>query len=426
MAEEDVADTERVISPAALLGVTAVASSGLTTAGLTGGTPVAIAAGVAGVAALGVAAVALRRRGEQGTGGRLGLKRPDGARSDGKSPGGRSGGGIAGKSRFGGLGRHGLVGGAGRKRSGSSGSEGSVKRKRGAGLLGAARNVAGKGAAAAKKAAAKTGLLGGKGKTGRNETTRGNGAGRGLLGRNTSKGATRGGASGSPSPKRGSGRSAGKSATGLAARLARGIARGASGLFGRRDKGKGADTGGKKDKDKTKGKKGPGLIGGEKTRDDRRGDKKRDRDEVADRRDDHDTKRPTLAAEKGERGITERVHEGTNMPNPFAGRQEAISGAPPLEIERANDLIDYVKHAPDHAEVQANRWKAEARNITEQIDVAPEFAEALHDFAGAQLQQVEKVREFGVVFNRAHAERLEKLKRADPREEKWDISRNRA
>lgn len=425
MAEEVASNDERLISPAALLGITAVSSSGLTTAGLTGGTTGAIAAGAVGAAALGVAAVALRRRRDS----RLGLKKPDRDRPGVESSGHKTKGGLFGRSRSGGPGGRGLVGGAGRKRPGAGGADGSPKRKRGAGLLGATRHIAGRGAAAAKNAAAKAGLLGGKRKAGRNDTGRGKGAGGGLLGRNKGKdgrskgtGAGHGSGSGSAPPKHGSSKNGG----GLAGRLARGLARGAVGLLGGRGKDKSGDVGGKKDKDKTKGKKGPGLIGGEKTRDDRRGDKKRDRDEVADRRDDHDTKRPTLAAEKGERGITERVHEGTNMPNPFAGRQEAISGAPPLEIERANDLIDYVKHAPDHAEVQANRWKAEARNITEQIDVAPEFAEALHDFAGAQLQQVEKVREFGVVFNRAHAERLEKLKRADPREEKWDISRNRA
>jgi hypothetical protein len=113
------------------------------------------------------------------------------------------------------------------------------------------------------------------------------------------------------------------------------------------------------------------------------------------------------------------------MPDPFASRREAISGAAPLEIERANDLIDYVNHAPEYAETQARRWEAEARAIREQIDITPEFADALSDFAAAQHQQVTKVREYGETFRRSHAERLNKLKRSDPREEKWDIGRNR-
>src|SRR5437763_12802802 len=113
------------------------------------------------------------------------------------------------------------------------------------------------------------------------------------------------------------------------------------------------------------------------------------------------------------------------MPNPFEGRQEAVSGAAPLEVEMANDLIDYVKHASDYAEAQAKRWDQEASAIVEQINVTPEFAESLKDFAAAQLQQVHRVREFGETFRRTHSEKLNKLEQADPRESKWDISRNR-
>lgn len=117
--------------------------------------------------------------------------------------------------------------------------------------------------------------------------------------------------------------------------------------------------------------------------------------------------------------------EGEIMPNPFAGRQEAISGSAPLEIERANDLIDYVQHAPDYYEAIANRARIEADAIAEGITIAPEFGESLKGFAESQSRQVEKVREYGEVFRRAHSERLRKLEEKDPREEKWDISKNR-
>jgi hypothetical protein len=113
------------------------------------------------------------------------------------------------------------------------------------------------------------------------------------------------------------------------------------------------------------------------------------------------------------------------MPNPFEGRRDAIASAAPLEISRANDLIDYVDHAPDYAETQALRWHAEADAIVAQIDVTPEFAESLKDFASAQMQQVQRVREYGETFRRGHEERLAKLKRKDPREAQWDIDRNR-
>jgi membrane protein required for beta-lactamase induction len=112
------------------------------------------------------------------------------------------------------------------------------------------------------------------------------------------------------------------------------------------------------------------------------------------------------------------------MPNPFESRREAISGAAPLEIERAVDLIDYVTHAPDYAEAQAKRWEHEANAIIEKINITPEFAESLKDFAAAQHQQVTRVREYGETFRRGHADRLAKLDRADPREAKWDISVN--
>lgn len=435
---------ERWISPHALLGATSAGSAGMTTAGLLAGpTGVAVVTAAGALTAGGIAAV---RRFAPGTAEKLGLRKPDRDKAKGKSKD-RAG---AGRGRVPGgrgprLGGRGLLG--GRKRgTGTGGGEG---RKRGAGLLGVARKVAGKGAELAKRGATAAatkgaGLLGSKDPTRRNArgrkgsgpvggkqrgaggpTGRGRGAGSGL-----GRGKGPGGKSNS-GKDRNSGRDLGSRLGRTAASL---VGLGARRLFGlkRPSDTNSASTGpggGKKPKGRKKRTKGSGLLGGRGA--ERMPDSARPKDRKG-KKDKSRTKnvppgcgprREVTAGQPDRSG--RRAHGGTTMPDPFASRREAISGAAPLEIERANDLIDYVNHAPAYAEAQASRWEAEARAIREQIDITPEFADALSDFAAAQHQQVTKVREYGETFRRGHADRLAKLTRSDPREEKWDIGRNR-
>lgn len=416
----------------------------MTTAGLLAGP-----AGVATVTAAGVlatAGIAAVRRFAPGTAEKLGLRKPDRDKKSNKSRDskGKSKTDGTGKNAGarGGLGRLGLLGGGGRKKNAGDGAG----RKCGGGLLGIARNIAGKGAgkgtekrganAAGKKG---PGLLGGKDSA--RTTTRGrNGSGPAGGGKQRSAagpgGRTRGaGAGAGNGPGRGTnsggrkGRNGTRAGGGRLRRIVAGAARWWArcqmpgsrqpGSAGGGDPSTGKAYGGRPDK---RTEPGSGLLGG---------GKKHDSGKPKDKpRKDKGTK--GVPAGRGPRGISagkpdpsgRRTHGGP-MPDPFASRREAISGAAPLEIERANDLIDYVNHAPEYAEAQASRWESEARAIREQIDITPEFADALSDFAAAQHQQVVKVREYGETFRRGHADRLSKLQRSDPREEKWDIGRNR-
>jgi hypothetical protein len=416
----------------------------LTTAGLLAG-PVGVATvGAAGVlVAGGVAAV---RKFAPSAANKLGLRKADGKRADKETRGDRPKGG--------GLGRLGLLGAAGRKKAAGK-SPGSSSGRAG-GLLGTLRKVAGKepGGSAKKNA----GLLGGEG--GKNDATgkkrpggllgaggpkapggpkkpggkAGGNAGRGPgRGKNPPGSKTGAGAGGGGNRGGGTGRdrsSSGRSGRGLrllggAGRLVgRGIKRLVTGPQGTRANGAVADIpAGVKDPKTPKGPKGPGLLGGDK---DRTKKTKRDKTKTAknDRPRGRDT-REAITSGRPDRDRSRRGHGGSSMPNPFASRTEAISGAAPLEIARANDVIDYVTHAPDHAEAQARRWLNEADTIVDKVDLTPEFAESLKGYANAQLQQVTKVREFGEVFRRSHSERLAKLERKDPREAMWDVDRNR-
>lgn len=430
---------QRFISPAALLGSSSAGAATMTTIGLTTGPGGMLVAGVvAVVAAGGVAAV---RKFAPGTANKLGLRKPGDKAAKGT---GRKD--LA--SRGGGLGRKGLLGalrgktgnGTGAKAAGAS-SHGT----RGAGLLGAARRVAGKAAQLAKRGAIgatggkkQAGLLGARGSAagkaggkgrgaglvgGKGRKTTGAGGGRSTTGA-TPRG-TKSGSAGSHGTTRGS--SAGASGTGRARRLVGGagriLGRGVQGLFGGSSTNttKPTSSGGKPPKG-VKGRKGSGLLGGGKT-------KKGKAPKNGASKDRGRGGKPRAGKDKSTKPSSGKPSRGTSagaeMPNPFASRYEAVSGAAPLEIERANDLIDYVNHAPDYAEAQARRWSSEADAIVEQIDVAPEFADALRDFAAAQHQQVVKVREYGDTFRRAHNDKLAKIERADPREEKWDIGKNR-
>lgn len=418
---------ERWITPHALLGSTSVASASLTTAGLLAGP-----AGVATVSAAGVlvaGGVAAVRKFAPGAANKLGLRKADGKKTDKKTRGD--------KSKSGGLGRLGLLGAAGRKKAAGGKTPGAGAGK--GGLLGALRKVAGKGPGSAAKKDA--GVLGGKNNAG------GKGRLSGLLGAGGPKAPggkkTPGGkAAGSTGGRSGPGKnpSGSKSSTGPgrggnrggAGRDRSGSRRGGRGLrllggagrlIGRGVRGLFAGPAGgtneppaTKDPKPPKGAKGPGLLGGGTDRDKTKKPKK-------DRPRGRDTREVTSG--RPDRDRSRRGHGGSSMPNPFASRTEAISGAAPLEIERANDVIDYVTHAPDHAEAQARRWLNEADTIVDKVDLTPEFAESLKDYANAQLQQVTKVREFGEVFRRSHSDRLEKLKRRDPREAMWDVDRNR-
>ena len=114
------------------------------------------------------------------------------------------------------------------------------------------------------------------------------------------------------------------------------------------------------------------------------------------------------------------------MPNPFDSHNEALATATSnLDIENARALIDWVDNAPGAAETQAAMWNGHAHKIQEQILVAGEFAEALHDFAATQARQAERIREVGTTFRRAHAEELRRINEPKPGEDKWDISKNR-
>lgn len=420
---------ERWITPHALLGATSAGSASLTTAGLLAGP-----AGVATVSAAGVlvaGGVAAVRKFAPGAANKLGLKKADGKKADKKAKGDRSKGG---------LGRLGLLGAAGRKKA----AAGAGSTKRGAGLLGTARKAAGKGAQLAGRAATAAGkkgagLLGSKqDAAGKSNKARGTGSPGGKKPAGTAKsGTSKSGTGKTPTRKNPAGtRNSGTKGTrsgkdaggrkGLGGRLLGGVGR----LLGRGVKGLlTGPSGGTNEPDvpkqpKTpKGTKGPGLLGGDK---DRTRKTKPDKTKTPknNRPRGRDT-RPAIPSGKPDRNRSRRGHGGSTMPNPFASRTEAISGAAPLEIERANDVIDYVTHAPDHAEAQARRWLNEADTIVEKIDLTPEFAESLKDYANAQLQQVQRVREYGEVFRRSHSDRLAKLQRKDPREAMWDIDRNR-
>ena len=424
---------ERWITPHALLGATSTASSSLTTAGLLAGP-----AGVATVSAAGVLAaggVAAVRKFAPGAAKKLGLKKADGKQTDKKAKGD--------KSKGGGLGRLGLLGAAGRKKA-AAGAGSAGGGKRGAGLLGAARKVAGKGAQLAGRAAAAAGkkgagLLGSK----RDAASRSRKAdGAGLMGGKKPAGTGKSGSGKANTGKTPAGKkpagtknsdtkgtkgSGGKDAggKGLGGRLLGGAGR----LIGRGVKnvltgppGGTNEPDATKQPKKPKGAKGSGLLGGDK---DHTKKNKPDKTKTPqkNRPGGRDT-REAITSGKPDRDRSRRAG-GAAMPNPFEGRRDAIAGAAPLEIGRANDLIDYVNHAPDYAETQALRWHAEAEAIVAQIDITPEFAESLKGFASAQMRQVEAVREYGETFRRGHEERLAKLKRKDPREAQWDIDRNR-
>lgn len=411
---------ERWITPHALLGSTSVASASLTTAGLLAGPAGVATVGAAGVlVAGGVAAV---RKFAPSVANKLGLKKADGKKTDKNTKGDRP--------KTGGLGRLGLLGAAGRKKAGAGGASGG---RRGAGLLGAARKVAGKGAQIAGRAAAAAGKKG-AGLLGSGRNPAGKAAGKGLVGGGKRPAGATGGRSGAarssggkagartPGSTGGAGGKTPAGRRGLGGRLLGGagrlIGRGVKGILGGPQGGTNEPAGPKGPKP-PKGKKGSGLLGGtDRTKPDKTKTPKNDRPRGRDTREAIPSGRPDR--NRGRRG-----HGGSTMPNPFASRTEAISGAAPLEIERANDVIDYVTHAPDHAEAQARRWLNEADTIVDKVDLTPEFAESLKDYANAQLQQVTKVREYGEVFRRSHSDRLDKLKRKDPREAMWDVDRNR-
>lgn len=113
------------------------------------------------------------------------------------------------------------------------------------------------------------------------------------------------------------------------------------------------------------------------------------------------------------------------MPNPFETRLESVTGAPPVEVTKANDVVDYVKHAPGYYEAIAARAKREAEGLAEQIKLAPGFTDSLRDFAASQAAQVDRVREYGETFERLHAEKLRRIRDADPTEAMWDVDRNK-
>lgn len=115
------------------------------------------------------------------------------------------------------------------------------------------------------------------------------------------------------------------------------------------------------------------------------------------------------------------------MPNPFAGHNEALATATTrLCIPDARTLIDWVDHAPGAAQTQASMWQAHAQAIEHQIPLAAEFVAALRDFATAQAQQAERIREAGQIFRTAHAAQLRRITEPRPGEDKWDISNNPA
>jgi hypothetical protein len=427
---------ERFISPAALLGSSSTAAATMTTAGLTAGPVGMLATGAAVLVAVGGAAVVRK----------LGLRKA-GDKTQAKKTGRKD---AAGR---GGLGRRGLLGGLRSKKGSGAGGKASGSSSRGArggGLLDAARRVAGKAAQLAKRSAAGSkkaaGLLGSKGSAAGKSAGKGRGAGLvggsgrksgGSTGGKSGTSGTRGtksGGSASNGTKRGGSNSGGNSGTGGAGRggrllgaAGRLLGRGYQGLFGGAPGGttKASPTGSKTPKSPkgAKGAKGSGLLGGGKT-------KKNKAPKGASKDRGRDGNSPRAGKNKSTQPSAGNPGRGTSagadtMPNPFASRYEAVSGAAPLEIERARDLIDYVDNAPDYAEAQARRWSSEADAIVAQIDIAPEFADALKDFATAQHQQVTKVREYGVMFQRAHADKLREIEEASPLKEKWDIGKNR-
>jgi hypothetical protein len=414
----------------------------MTTAGLIAGpTGVVVVTAAGALTAGGIAAV---RRFAPGAAEKLGLRKPDkkaDKKSDGKSKANGPGKGLGGR---GGLGRLGLLGAGGRKKGAGDGGG----RKRGGGLLGMARNIAGKGAGLAKRganAAAKkgAGLLGGKDPTRRNARGR-NGSGpaggkqRGVggptgRGRGAGSGPGRGKGPGGKSNS-GKDRSSGR---GLGGRLGRTAASlvgwGARRLFGlkRPSDTNSASTGhgGGKPKDRKKRTKGSGLLGGrgaERMPDsarpkDRKG--KKDKSRTKNVPPGRGPRREVTAGQPDRSG--RRAHGGTTMPDPFASRREAISGAAPLEINKAGDVADYVKHAPDYAEAQARGWLRDADTIVEKVNLNPDFTDALKGFANTQLAAVQAVREYGAVFERSHAEKLRRTRDRDPREAMWDVDRHR-
>ncbi|MEU4807436.1 hypothetical protein [Actinosynnema sp. NPDC023587] len=406
-----------VASRASLLAAGSSTAATATTVGLQfGPTGLVVAGAVAAGTAVGAAAV---RRFAPRTAERLGLRRPTGTPSRSAATGGRAG-----------------------RRSGAAGGGA----RRGGGLLGANRRIAGgaprRGAGA--KPAGRRGLVGGRQGAGSKRGVLGRGGrpngksstrpnGRGLLGK---------GRPGKGRPGAGTGRRSGAGRPTGTAKRPGGSTNGKKSPFGR-----GRNTGTKRGNGPSPtGKTGRGgnrpkglLKRSAKRRKDNgsgweeyrvNGKKARirwDGVEFGDMADE--TTGTTTTGSTGEPApaTAGTSSEGTTMPNPFDNHNEALATATSnLDIENARALIDWVDNAPGAAETQAAMWNGHAHKIQEQILVAGEFAEALHDFAATQARQAERIREVGVTFRRAHSEELRRINEPKPGEDKWDISKNRA
>lgn len=113
------------------------------------------------------------------------------------------------------------------------------------------------------------------------------------------------------------------------------------------------------------------------------------------------------------------------MPDPFEQHKEQVNAtANNLEIGRANDLIDWVKHAPGAAAAEADGWQKQAHKIQESITVNPAFTEALNSFANASRGLAGQMAEHSAQFEVQHSDELNKIRNPRPGQSKWDISQN--
>ncbi|GAA2822592.1 hypothetical protein [Saccharopolyspora taberi] len=121
-----------------------------------------------------------------------------------------------------------------------------------------------------------------------------------------------------------------------------------------------------------------------------------------------------------------RNNGGFAMPNPFESHIEQVQAtATNFQVNRANDVIDWVKNAPGAAAAEAQSWQSQAQKIQQELPINPAFAEALNSYANASRGLAGQMAEHAAAFEVHHAEELNKLRNPRPGQDKWDISNNR-
>ncbi len=135
-----------------------------------------------------------------------------------------------------------------------------------------------------------------------------------------------------------------------------------------------------------------------------------------------DQARASAAAGKSGHGTS----DGSTEMNPFESHIEQVKAtASNFHVSKANDLIDWVDHAPQAAAVEAESWRQQGMTIQEEIPIQPAFAEALVTFANAKQALATQIHERAQQFRAEHAAELQRLNDPRPGADKWDISANR-